>query len=182
MEFHGESELEIHAEVRSSDELTLIWSVEENPITGLGEILPAGSGTWESVESELRSLLRPSNGTECVLSFTVDFPVLDREVHVFPVPACEHPISEIKVLLPRGWTSDTAGVEKRLDRDSGRISLIWRNPGNGTEARLLRPGSRTRIIWATLISWIPYFLTLASAVGIIGLTMCRIKAHSSGNG
>jgi hypothetical protein len=182
MEFRGESELEIRADVRSTDELTLIWSVGETPILGLGDILPAGSGAWESVGSELKSYLKPANGTGCELSFTIDFPILDREVHVFPVPACEPPLREISVLLPRGWTSDSARVEKRLDQSSGRILLIWRNPGNGTEARLLRPGSRLRIFLATLIAGFPFILTLASATGIIGLTIYRIKAHSSGNG
>jgi len=105
---------------------------------------------------------------------------MDREVHVFPVPASELPVSEISVLLPLGWTSDSTAVEKRLDHNSGRIMLIWRNPVNGAEARLLRPGSRTRILWATLIARLPYFATLASAIGIIGLTLYRIGHMAPG--
>jgi hypothetical protein len=182
MEFNGGSELEILAYVRSSHRLGLVWELEDNQLLDLGKITPAGSGTWEHVGSELRFLPGSVNGSGYILSFTVEFPILDREIHSFPLPTCDIPLYGCSVLLPQGWTSDSPNVEKRLDPGSGRIALIWRNAGDGATARLLRPGSRSRIFLATLIAWFPYVLVLAATMGIIGLTLRRSGIHRAGSG
>jgi hypothetical protein len=181
MEFHGESELEVKVDFRLGDRQVLTWDLEEGQLLNIGEILPADTGRWEYDGSKLRFLPGPVVGSgDGTISFRVKFPIRDRDVHTFPLPGAELPINGVSVLLPRGWTSDSAWVEKRLDHSSGRLLLIWGESDRRGEASLLQPGSRALCL-ATLILWFPYLLAFVSVVGIMGHLLHGIRTSRSGN-
>ena len=168
MEFHGESELRVEVEVWAEGGVRLVWPIDGSSVISLGPIKP--SGYWEAGEEGLRAEILTTNVSRGALSFSLSFPLEDGRTHAFPVPSSSPnlPIIEYGVLLPEGWTTDSAGVQKRLDGEGERIGLMWERPEQGSGARLLQPGSRAAM-WKR-------FLTTFNVVSLAFLSTMLLAA------